>query len=84
GYDVPPLSEAEMIATGQAMLGGLYRTVPLEELLQRDLAAVLPLADYRAWLASLSPAKRHMFAHLAAPEKHWAVRDVDGAQSFII
>ena len=84
GYDVAPITEKEMIAAGQAMLGGLYRSVPLEDLLARDLAAALPVADYSRWLASLSPAKRHAFSHGGAPEKHWAVRDVNGVPSFVI
>lgn len=84
GYDVPPLSEQKVIEAGQAMLGGLYRTVPLEELLARDLAAALPVADYERWLASLSPAKRHAFSHAGPPARHWAVREVDGVSSFVI
>ncbi len=84
GYDVAPLSEQEMIEAGQAMLGGLYRTVPLEELLKRDLAAAFPVADYERWLATLSPSRRHAFSHLGEPRRHWAVREVDGAASFVI
>ncbi len=84
GYDIPALSQAEVIEAGQAMLGGLHGSVPLESLLERDLAEALPLADYRKWLASLSPAKRHAFSHAGAPERHWAVRDVGGVPSFVI
>ncbi|MGV6871771.1 cobaltochelatase subunit CobN [Pseudochelatococcus sp. B33] len=84
GYDVPPLAEQEMIATGQAMLGGLYRTVPLEDLLRRNLAVTLPVADYERWLASLSPARRRAFSHWGEPARHWAVRVVDGVPSFVI
>jgi cobaltochelatase CobN len=84
GYDVDPISEQEMIDAGQAMLGGLYRTVPLEDLLERDLAVAFPLADYERWLASLSPEKRHAYSRLGKPENHWAVRDVDDVPSFII
>ncbi|MDX3929995.1 MAG: cobaltochelatase subunit CobN [Shinella sp.] len=84
GYDVEPISEQQMIEAGQAMLAGLYRTVPLEELLERDLAAALPVVDYEQWLASLSQAKRQAFSHAGAPSAHWAVREIDGVASFII
>ncbi|MCO5159315.1 MAG: cobaltochelatase subunit CobN [Aquamicrobium sp.] len=84
GYDVEPIPEPEMIEAGQAMLGGLYRTVPLEELLAQGLAATLPVADYERWLATLSPARRHAFSHLGQPGRHWAVREVDGVASFVI
>ena len=84
GYEVPPLSEQETIKAAQAMLGGLYRTVPLEELLARDLAAAFPVADYRRWLAALPADKAHAYSHAGEPEKHWAVRDVGGVPSFVI
>ena len=84
GYDVAPLSQQEMIDAGQAMLGGLYRTVSLEELLKRDLAAAFPVAAYERWLASLAPRKRHAYSHWGDPREHWAVRDVGGVPSFVI
>ncbi len=84
GYDVPALSGQEMIEAGQAMLGGLYRTVPLEDLLKRDLAEAFPVAAYQRWLASLSPQKRYAYAHWGDPRKHWAVRDIQGVPSFVI
>ncbi len=83
-YDTSPLQEQEIIAAGQAMLGGLYRTVPLESLLERDLAVAFPVSDYQRWLNSLSPTKRHAFLHAGEPQKHWAVRQVNGVDSFII
>ncbi|GAB1583453.1 cobaltochelatase subunit CobN [Phyllobacterium phragmitis] len=84
GYDTGPLSEAEMIAAGQRMLGGLYRTVPLEDLVERNLAVTLPVETYERWLATLTPEKRRAFSHWGKPEKHWAVREVNGRSSFII
>jgi len=84
GYDVPPLSEHEMIDAAQAMLGGLYRSVPLDDLLERNLAEAFPVANYERWVNALPPAKRHAFSHGGEPGKHWAVREVDGMPSFII
>ena len=84
GYDVPRLAEQELIEAAQAMLGGLYRTVALEDLLARDLAVAFPVADYRRWLAALPADKAHAYSHLGEPERHWAVREVDGVPSFVI
>lgn len=84
GYDVAPLSEGDMIAAGQAMLSGLHRTTPLEDLLERDLAAAFPLAEYERWLKALPPEKRHAFSHWGEPARHWAVRTVKGVPSFVI
>jgi len=83
-FDVSPLTEQDMIDAGQAMLGGLYRTLPLEVLLEKDLAEAFPVADYERWLALLSPEKRHAFAHAGPPAGHWAVRQIGGVQSFVI
>ncbi|PRD41875.1 cobaltochelatase subunit CobN [Phyllobacterium phragmitis] len=84
GYDTGSLSEQDMIAAGQAMLGGLYRTVPLEDLLQRGLAIAFPVEIYTHWLQTLSPQKQRAFSHWGEPGKHWAVRSVDGVPNFII
>lgn len=83
-YDVDPISEKDMIAAGQAMLAGLHRTVPLEDLLDKDLAAALPVSEYEAWLETLTEKRRKALSHWGKPEKHWAVREVNGEPSFII
>jgi len=56
GYDVPPAVEQDLIAAGQAMLGGLYRPETLDDLAARGLAERLPLAEYQAWLKTLPEA----------------------------
>src|SRR5690606_13514639 len=58
GYDVAPEEGTALIASGQAMLGGLYRPETLEGLLDRNLAARLPLATYKAWLDTLPASRR--------------------------
>ncbi|PNU02147.1 cobaltochelatase subunit CobN [Novosphingobium guangzhouense] len=65
GYDVKPGEEADLIAAGQAMLGGLYHPEKLAELAARGLADRLPLAQYKAWLATLPQAQQ------AAIMQHW-------------
>ncbi len=84
GYVVTAVGEQEMIAAGQAMLGALYGSVSLEDLLARDLAEAFPVRRYTHWLKSLAPARRHAYAHGGDPAAHWAVRTVDGEPCFII
>ncbi|MFD2651793.1 cobaltochelatase subunit CobN [Brucella rhizosphaerae] len=84
GYDVQRVSESEMIAAGQSLLSGLYRTTPLETLLDQDNAVAFSVHDYEAWLEALPADKQHAFSHWGKPAKHWAVRKVNGVPSFII
>ncbi|WP_338446986.1 cobaltochelatase subunit CobN [Pelagerythrobacter marensis] len=74
GYDVAPQESAPLIAAAQAMLGGLYRPETLGSLLDRDLAARLPLATYKAWLDALPASRREeLVAALGPPEESPAV-----------
>lgn len=84
GYDVDPVDEAGMIEKGQAMLSMLYRSSQPEDLLARDLAAVLPVAQYQAWLDKLPAGPREGMAVWGNPADHWAVRTVDGVPAFVI
>lgn len=83
-YDVVPISEFDMISAEQELLSALYRTTPLETLLDQDKAVAFPVQDYEAWLSALPSDKRHAFSHWGKPAKHWAVRMVNGVPSFII
>ncbi len=58
GYDVKPAVEQDLIAAGQAMLGGLYRPESLDDLAARGLAERLPLAEYEAWWETMPEAAR--------------------------
>jgi len=51
GYDTEVPSEPELIAKLQRLLAPAYRAGELEPLLREGLAATVPLARYRAWLA---------------------------------
>src|SRR5690606_33822033 len=76
GYRVPTQEESVFIAAGQAMLGGDYRPETLDALLERGLAAQLPVSAYQAWLASLPAARRaEILTRWGPPEKHPAVRE---------
>jgi len=75
GYDVREEDEQGIIASGQAMLGGLYRPETLDGLAARGLAAKLPLAAYKTWLASLpQPVQSAIARRWGRPEDSAGVR----------
>src|SRR5690606_28538597 len=85
GYHVgDALTEQQIIAAGQRMLGALHSSVSLDELEAEGLAARYPLADYKRWLASLPSQRRVELQHGGDPARHWAVRERNGEQYFII
>ncbi|GFE91719.1 cobaltochelatase subunit CobN [Steroidobacter agaridevorans] len=85
GYEVPPATEQQIIETGQALLSVLYHHDRLDELLQRGLAATLPVKTYSQWLASTSPSVRsQMRKRWGDPQDHWAVRQIGGEKQFVI
>ncbi|MEE2879036.1 MAG: cobaltochelatase subunit CobN [Pseudomonadota bacterium] len=85
GYRVPKLAEAEILETGQAMLGGYYHPDRLDRLLDEGLAVTIPVETYSTWLNSL-PAEisRSVIAKWGAPASHWAVRTIRGEHVFVI
>lgn len=85
GYDNgPAVTEGQVIAAAQRMLGALHGSVSLDALLAEDLADLLPLADYKDWLAALPAARRQSMLHFGPPESHGAVREIDGIRYFVI
>ncbi|ARP93124.1 cobaltochelatase subunit CobN [Bordetella genomosp. 13] len=85
GYAVgDPVDEAQVIAAGQRMLGALYGNEPLEALLKEDMAALYPVADYERWLAGLPAGRQAELRHGGAPERHRAVREIDGKRYFVV
>lgn len=85
GYAVgEPLSEKRVIETGQRMLGALYGSVPLDDLLAHDLADLYPLADYERWLATLPGEQQAQLRHQGPPARHHSVREIKGQRYFVI
>ncbi|CAM4126766.1 Cobaltochelatase CobN subunit [Kerstersia similis] len=84
GYQVSVPEEAALIRQAQEMLAALYRQVPLETLLEHDLAAAYPVQAYRQWLRRLPSAQREALSHWGDPGKHWAVREIGGEPVFVI
>src|SRR5690606_38821565 len=80
----PAVTEGQVIAAAQRMLGALHGSVSLDALLAEDLADLLPLADYKDWLVALPAARRQSMLHFGPPERHGAVREIDGIRYFVI
>jgi cobaltochelatase CobN len=85
GYPVTATSEQQVIEAGQAMLAGWYRPETLPDLVERDLAATLPLADYERWLRTLPARQREtLLERWGDPADSSAVIAVDGTRAFAI
>ena len=86
GYDVPPLPpEAQLIEQVQRLLAPSYRDGLLPALVKDDLAALLPVAQYRRWLGTLPEATRNaLLARWGEPEKSASVIRQDGTAYFAI
>lgn len=85
GYSVgAPVSEDQVIATGQRMLEALNGKVPLDTLLAENLAGLYPLDDYERWLAGLPAQRRSELRHAGPPERHRAIREIAGRRYFVI
>jgi len=69
GYRVTPRTSDQLIEQMTAMLRPYYRDGEAEALLQKGLAAKLPLARYKAWFESLpEPVRRPILDRWGAPE----------------
>ena len=86
GYDVPePPPEAELVATVQRLLAPSYREGLLPALVRDNLAALLPVAHYRQWLASLPQATQQaLLARWGQPEQSANVITQNGVAYFAI
>lgn len=86
GYDLPQTpAEAVLIERLQRLLAPSYRDGLLDALVADDLAALLPLSRYRAWLASLPEATRSaLLRQWGAPENADGVIERDGQRWFVI
>lgn len=86
GYDTHSPDEATLLAQLQRLLEPLYRDVPLQDLLDVDLAVRLPVADYERWLSTLpSAVDAALRARWGAPEdSSMVLRDDTGVAWFVI
>ncbi len=85
GYATQPQDDEVLIATLQRLLAPFYRDNALEGLLRDGLAELLPVADYRAWLARQPQAvQRAMDERWGAPERSSMVLKRDGQAYFVV
>ncbi|MFC5300742.1 cobaltochelatase subunit CobN [Azospira restricta] len=85
GYDTRPEDEAVLINNLQRLLAPFYRDGQLPSLLRDGLAERLPVAAYRAWLATLpEPVRRELHERWGDPEQSAMVIRNDGAPYFVI
>ena len=85
GYRNETPSEPELIGLLQQLLAPFYRDGKLEQLLASDLAELLPMATYKAWLAELpEPVRQELHARFGPPEKSAMAIRRKGEDFFVI
>lgn len=85
GYGTGTPSEPELIGLLQQLLAPFYRDGKLEQLLTSDLAELLPMRTYKAWLATLPEAVRQeLHARFGPPEKSSMAIRRKGEDFFVI
>ena len=85
GYDTESPSEPLLIGNLQRLLAPSYRQGELEPLLRDGLAATLPVAQYRQWLATLPAATQEALrARWGEPEKSSMVLRRGGDAVFVV
>ncbi|MBS0390736.1 MAG: cobaltochelatase subunit CobN [Proteobacteria bacterium] len=85
GYRTETPDETHLITLLQRLLAPSYRGGALEPLLQDGLAALLPVKDYRAWLAGLpQPTQEAIRKAWGEPEKSPWVLQRGGQAQFVI
>ncbi|MCO5109470.1 MAG: cobaltochelatase subunit CobN [Burkholderiaceae bacterium] len=85
GYDTESPAEPLLIGNLQRLLAPSYRQGELEPLLRDGLAATLPVAQYRQWLATLPAATQEALrARWGEPEKSSMVLRRGGEAVFVV
>ncbi|MCC6756016.1 MAG: cobaltochelatase subunit CobN, partial [Solirubrobacterales bacterium] len=85
GYTAGTPSEPELIGLLQQLLAPFYRAGKLEQLLTSDLAELLPMATYKAWLAELpEPVRQELHTRFGPPEKSAMAIRRKGEDFFVI
>jgi cobaltochelatase CobN len=85
GYSVQPVAEQTLTETLTRLMAPFYRSGQLEALLADDLAARLPLAEYRAWFDTLpASVRQRVSGHWGAPEDDPMLVGDGPGRSFVI
>jgi cobaltochelatase CobN len=85
GYTIDKVDAQYFIDRVEPILNPFYRDFELEALLKDDLAELLPLSQYKAWLATVPQATVDSInAKWGQPEDNFMVINRDGENYFII
>jgi cobaltochelatase CobN len=85
GYATSAPGHEALTADLQRLLAPFYRDGELDGLLRDNLAALLPVADYRAWLATLpDDVRTGLLTRWGEPEQSRMVITRDGQPQFVI
>nr|QXF14454.1 aerobic cobaltochelatase subunit CobN [uncultured bacterium] len=85
GYSIDKVDGQYFIDRVEPILNPFYRDFELEELLEKDLAELLPVTEYKAWLATIPQATVDSInEQWGQPEDNFMVIQRDGVHSFII
>ncbi len=88
GYRIDARDGAQIVAALQQMMRPYYRVhdeTAMRELLARDLAEAVPVAEYRAWFATLPEQLRsETLAAWGDPAQTYLNLDLDGQRVFVI
>ncbi|MGR5499380.1 cobaltochelatase subunit CobN [Vibrio sp. DNB22_10_4] len=84
GYQTEVLSEQQTIDDAKLLLSGYYQPDTTLDLLERGYATSISLANYQTWFNAL-PRKQRQFIlkWWGAPDKHQALREVNGELAFV-
>ncbi|TYK65003.1 cobaltochelatase subunit CobN [Colwellia echini] len=85
GYSIEKVDAQYFIDRVDPILNPFYRDFELEALLENDLAELLPVPEYKAWLATIPQATVDSInAQWGQPEDNFMVVNRDGVHYFII
>ena len=85
GYDMQPQSDDFFAERAKRILNPFYRDYQLDELLQDDLAELMPIADYLNWFNALPDKVRTPInEHWGNPQDNFMAIERDGQHYFVI
>ena len=85
GYTVEKVDSDYFISRVSRILDPFYRDYELDELLKDDLADLLPLEDYKQWLATVpQDIVNDINEHWGQPEDHFMITEREGKKFFVV
>ncbi len=85
GYAIPTQPDSFFTDNVKSILDPFYRDYQLNELLENDLAELMPIAKYKAWYATLpKELTTKITEHWGQPEDNFMAVECDGVWSFVL